>query len=152
MGVRGQGRPAKPTALKVLHGDRRDRINTQEPAPMAGVVEPPGWLDDPAQRYWRRLAPDLADKGVLTAWDAEAFAVWCDAAARHAEAAQQVHREGLIVPGAAGGVVKNPACQLVRDYAQIMSVQAARFGLTPSDRSQLKVERSSAAPADRLLS
>ena len=152
MGVRGQGRPAKPTTLKMLHGDRRDRINTQEPVPRQGLLEPSEWLDEPAQRYWRRLAPDLVDKGVLTVWDTEAFAVWCDAAARHAEAAQRVQSEGLTVTGPYGGVVKNPACQLVRDYAQIMSVQAARFGLTPSDRSQLKVERTSAAPADRLLS
>ena len=152
MGGRGSGGVPKPTTLKVLNGTRKDRINNAEPVPGSGAVTPPEWLDADARAQWTRLAPDLIDKGVLKPWDAAAFGLWCDAAARHAEAAQIIAEEGVIAIGLHGGKVKHPAVSIVTGYAQVMLSYGARFGLTPSDRSQLKVERSSAAPADRLLS
>jgi phage terminase small subunit len=44
-------------------------------------VSPPEWLGDEARGVWS-LAGDLKAKGVLTAWDTEAFASWCDAVVR----------------------------------------------------------------------
>lgn len=70
MGKRG---PApKPTGLRVLHGDRADRINRDEPQPDEGDVQPPAWLGEAALEVWHTLADELTAKGVLTAWDVEA--------------------------------------------------------------------------------
>src|SRR5690606_37703889 len=148
------GRPPKPTRLKVLHGDREDRINRDEPIPSDGDVVAPEWLDDRAREIWDRLAPDLIDRGVLTPWDVDAFAVGCDAVARHNEAAELVAEHGVLVVGDKERLVKNPAAQLVRDYAGIAATFLGRFGLTPSDRSRLSVnqDKSPGSGAERLLS
>lgn len=145
------GRPRKPSAQKRLDGDREDRINNDEPTPAAQPVEPPAWLvalgvdpepgTETALDVWNQLAPDLEKTGVLTPWDVEHFAVFCDAVINHRRASEEVHKHGLLVYGAKGNLVRNPAVQVARDYADLMVRFGARFGLSPSDRAGLKVER-----------
>ncbi|MEV0705811.1 P27 family phage terminase small subunit [Saccharopolyspora sp. NPDC050389] len=53
------------------------------------------------------------------------------------------------------GFVKNPALTVQRDAEPAFAQYGARFGLTPSDRTQLKVDVSGAAKgpgAERVLS
>jgi P27 family predicted phage terminase small subunit len=137
VGIGGQGRPSKPTALKILEGDRPSRINTSEPAPAEVEIRVPSWLSPKAKRVWRALAPDLKHRGVLTFWDAELFAQWCHAAVRAREAAAHIAREGEVVTTARGEVKKSPRFQVWRDSTDVMLRIGARFGLSPSDRSQL---------------
>ncbi|MEV8438797.1 tetratricopeptide repeat protein [Actinosynnema sp. NPDC051121] len=109
MGKRG---PApKPTSLRVLHGDRPDRINTREPVPPDAEVEPPDWLSDSARAIRDRLAPGLVARKVLTVWDADAFAILCQAVARYREATTRLNSSALLVQGS-GGLVKNPTTTL----------------------------------------
>jgi P27 family predicted phage terminase small subunit len=150
MGKRG---PApKPTNLRVLHGDRPDRINRNEPLP-TGEVEMPPFLSDPAAAVWQRLAPDLEHKGLLTAWDVDSFAVLCDAVAQYQAASKLVAQSGVLIKGRKDAVVKNPAMQLVRDSAQTIRAYAQEFGLTPSARTGLSVGgETHGEAAQRLLS
>jgi len=145
MGKRGP-RP-KPTAVRVLHGDRKDRINTSEPRPAAGEVVAPDRLSPSARRTWDRLGPDLEAKGVLTFWDVDAFAAYCDAVARRDAAARELDAHGEVVRadvfdrnGKATGhrTVVNPWHRVWKDATDSMLRIGARFGLTPSDRSQVK--------------
>ena len=76
MGRRGP-RPA-PTALKRALGTRPDRINESEPLPSDGLPSCPEHLSSGAQAVWHRLASDLYRRGVLTNWDVEPFALYCD--------------------------------------------------------------------------
>ncbi|KOX12493.1 phage terminase small subunit P27 family [Nocardiopsis sp. NRRL B-16309] len=155
MGDRGP-RP-KPSAQKALEGDTRG-LNEDEPAPSAQPVEAPAWLvaldvdpepgTETALDVWRQLAPDLEKTGVLTPWDVDEFAVFCDAVINHRRASEEVQRHGLLVYGAKGNLVKNPAAQMARDYADLMVKIGARFGLSPSDRAGLKVERGSESGDD----
>lgn len=160
MGKRG---PApKPTGLRVLHGDRKDRINTDEPAPGVLDVDPPAWLSAAALEVWHHLAEDLAVKGVLTAWDTEAYACWCDAVARRREAAERVAEEGAVVEhpvynknGDLTGhrLGKNPWLLALDAADAQVQRYGARFGLTPSDRAQLKIGAAGEPKgAERLLS
>jgi P27 family predicted phage terminase small subunit len=156
------GRPSKPTNLKVLHGDRKDRINTDEPQPDIGEVLPPAWLSDAALEVWETFAGDLEAKRVLTPWDTEAFANWCDAVARRRDAAGHVDEEGAVVElpvfnkngdqtGTRRG--KNPWLFALNDADAQVQRYGARFGLTPSDRAQLKIpNQSEGLGAERLLS
>ena len=162
MTVSGKGgRPAKPTALRLLHGDRKDRINKTEPMPAAADVNPPDWLGQDAVEVWRQYAPDLRAKSVLTAWDVEVFAAWCDAAARRRRAAATLEREGEVVElpvynkngdltGYRRG--KNPWAYVLNEADAQVARYAARFGLTPADRAALSSEKAPRRdPTDDLL-
>src|SRR5690606_32925069 len=160
MGKRGPA--GKPTALRVLHGDRKDRINTDEPTPSAGDIVPPEWLGDEALDVWEEYAPDLEAKRVPTSWDVEAFAAWCDAVARRRDAARHVQDEGAVVEhpvfnkngDQTGARLGRNAWLLALDTADAqVRAYGARFGLTPSDRASLKIpNEGEGLGAERLLS
>lgn len=147
------GRPPKATNLAILHGDHRknpQRVNRAEPAPAADTVTPPYELSEAAQEVWDRLAPDRIRQGVLTPWDTDAFALFCEAlviARRKAAAAQQPWTP---LPGAS-----SPLSEL-RQAVGIVGSLGGRFGWTPADRSKLVVggepRRGQGKDKERLLS
>ncbi|ONI87358.1 terminase [Saccharothrix sp. ALI-22-I] len=137
MGKRGPA--AKPTTLRILHGDRADRINDREPVPPAQEIACPDWASDGAREIWARLAPSLEQRGVLTAWDVDAFLVLCEALHRYRNATALVNGSALLVQGGSG-LMKNPALQVQAEAERTFLTYAARFGLTPSDRQSIKVE------------
>lgn len=151
MGERGPS--PKPTNLRMLHGDRDDRTNHNEPVPGGGEVTPPVWLSEDARSVWDRLAPDLERKGLLTPWDVDTFAILCDAIVQYQQASALVARGGVLIRGHRNAATKNPAMQLVRDTAQTVRAYAGEFGLTPSARSEISLpEEPHGKGAERLLS
>lgn len=149
-----RGPKGKPTELRILHGDRDDRINRAEPKPDEGEVKPPPGARRLALAVWRRLAPDLIAKKVLTPWDVDQFYTFCDAVATYRECRKILDEEGYTARGSAGGVIKNPHWQIMRDAASIMTTVGSRFGLTPADRSGIIAPESDAPKgkdANRLL-
>lgn len=133
MGQRGPAR--EPRALKEVKGTARGKSN--EPKPAGEVVQPE--LREGAAAVWRRLAPDLEAKGVLTAWDVDAFAVYCEAVASADEALEHLEREGRVIEHPKQGQCRNPWWQIWREAIDVMVRYGSRFGLTPSDRGALKV-------------
>lgn len=141
------GRPPKPTALKVLHGDRKDRINLDEPKPRAAdSLEPPRKLSRRGKALWRRLAQDMSRKGVVTDWDLETLQAYCQAFDFAEQAAEDVNANGMRVTTpvkelADGTVVydlkKNPAFTAWREATMTMVSLAAQLGLTPAARTKL---------------
>jgi P27 family predicted phage terminase small subunit len=136
MGKRGP-HPA-PTALKRARGVRSDRINASEPVPGGRVPSCPSHLSPEAQRLWRRLAPDLYRKGVLTIWDVELLAFFCDLVDQTWRA-RELLGPGLLVTGRGETLVTNPAWRIYRDGIAEARGLAQEFGLTPSARSALRV-------------
>ena len=73
--MRGQ---RKPTALKLLHGEKnKDRINPNEPKPVAISPAMPAHLDAIDRKVWRAYAPALERNGLLTEVDGPAFSTFC---------------------------------------------------------------------------
>lgn len=108
------------------------------------MISPPDYIDDDTRQVWERLAPPLEDRGVLTEWDVDLFAVFCTAVVHHRRAVELVNQTNVLTKAAgASHVVKNPALQVVRDQAAILAVFASRFGLTPADRSRLSLPEES---------
>ena len=129
----------KATALRLLQGNPSHRpLPKGEPRPLLVSARCPLDLPDEARPFWRRLAPKLRRLGLLTELDTLAVADMCLCLARLKAAEDLIAREGLLVPGERG-LVKNPACQLAREYRAAAVKWGARFGLTPSDRSGLSV-------------
>ncbi|MFD8496325.1 phage terminase small subunit P27 family [Amycolatopsis sp. NPDC059657] len=160
MGARGK--PPAPTALKILHGTKPSRINQNEPVPDTATVVPPRELDHRAQEIWDRLAPDLIRKGVLTAWDVDSFATFCTMVVVNQDATRDVEQNGtsittLVRETHDGTCIydlrKNPAWQVARESATLIVTLGGRFGLNPSDRSQLSLPpvEESGKGAERLL-
>ena len=145
MGKRG---PAPtPTALRLVKGDRKDRINKSEVKPPTDEVTAPTWLSVDARAVWDRLAPSQVTRGTLTVWDVDAFAVFCDAVVQYRAASDLVAKSGILLKGRTGvEVVKNPALQIVRDSAQTIRAFAQEFGLTPSSRSTISMPGDIAPP------
>lgn len=117
-------------------------------------------MSDAAAEVWDEYAPDLQKKGVLTAWDLEAFAVLCDTAARRRKAALEVEMHGEIVDlpvfdrnGKPTGMrrSRNPWLIVLNQADSQLLSWAARFGMTPSDRSQLGGGSKGRDPYDDLL-
>jgi len=106
---------------------------------------PPAWLTRAdALAEWERLAPDLIAKKVLTFWDVQAFAEYCDAVATIAEAAAELAEQGYVVErpvfdrnGKETGerVVPNEWVQIQARALEVSARRGARFGLNPSDRT-----------------
>ena len=151
MGERGP-KPA-PTALKVVNGTRPSRVNKAEPKPTpAEGVQAPATLSEVALGIWQEVAPDLERKGVLTTWDRNCLAVFCEAMADHRGASALVAEQGVMVK-TQRGYVKNPALQVKRDAAQVAMRAMGELGLTPSARSTLKMpEQQEEGARERLLS
>ncbi|MFG1873379.1 phage terminase small subunit P27 family [Sphaerisporangium sp. NPDC049003] len=162
MTVGSRGPAPKPTNLRLLHGDRKDRVNTSEPVPAEVEIKMPTWLSAAARSVWRQYAPDLQRTGVLTGWDVEAFAIVCDAVVRRRAAVKQLRAEGEVLkvpildkegaylrmpPTGDGGLgeivyrrVKNPWTLVLAEADGQILRWGGRFGMTPSDRAQLSLE------------
>lgn len=150
MGKRGP-KPA-PTHLKLLRGDAEERINRDEPLPTEGAVLPPQDLSDEAKRVWDYYAADLQDKGCLTSWDVDTFAVFCNAVAIYRDCKKMMGKQ-YTDRGAAGGVIKSPYWQIMRDCSEQIAKFSSRFGFTPGDRADLVIEKDGAIGdgAERIL-
>jgi P27 family predicted phage terminase small subunit len=137
-----RGPAPKPTALKVLHGDYKGRPsarNTREPKPTKREIKPPAKMSNGAREVWDEIAPMLIEIGILTPPDAKIFAEFCEATVivqiARAQIARMLSGEYEPKPGAA-----NPFNSYARAVITMTNL-GGRYGLTPSDRSRLIVER-----------
>jgi len=137
--VAGRGRKPKPVARKVAAGNPGKRALNQQQPDFGTVtdVEAPQWLDDEARAMWARVTPLLCKQQILQFTDLHLVEVFCSAYSNWRRAQALLSREGPVVPGAKGGVVKNPAATVVRESAAIMASYGAMLGLDPSSRQRL---------------
>jgi len=131
----------KPTELKKLAGTLRpDRVHLAEPRPPAASGYCPRDLPESAKKWWRKVAPVLAELGLLTVLDVPAARDMILCAARLVQCEQLIEEKGILVPGARNeGLVKNPAIAAANQYRAALYRWASKFGLTPSDRAGLQV-------------
>lgn len=158
MGKRG---PVKrPTNLALLHGERKDRVNTDEPTAPAGLPDPPDELADDVRAVWDYTLDQLRTMKLATPADRDLLRAYCEAVVTHRKASALIAASNVLIraqsrtPGQAS-YVKNPAVQIQRDAAMVMRALAREFGLTPSARSDIHMHAgSNGADGDpaRLLS
>jgi P27 family predicted phage terminase small subunit len=144
----------------MLHGEKRpSRVNHNDPKPSMLEVSAPEWLDADALEVWDRLAPDLKSKGVLTAWDVDAFAQLCSVVAIARKALADIAENGAtcttVVRELSDGTLlyalrKNPAWQIARESMGLVVTLGGRFGLNPSDRASLTMPGSDDEDSDLL--
>lgn len=143
------GRPPKPTALKLIEGNRGKRAaNKNEPDPTyLADLEPPAWLAPAAQEVWNEVAPKLAAAKLLTEVDVQMLAMGCVAIAQHRYAVTRTGADLVKVkhePGPDGepvgvGEHLNP-WMLVQSmtFKQAMAV-FQQFGMSPAARTRIAI-------------
>jgi P27 family predicted phage terminase small subunit len=136
-----RGRKPKPTVLKLLDGNPGKRpLNDREPAPPAGIPEPPAWLDDEARAEWFRIVKMLDDMGVSSPADHAALEAYCTIYSRWVHAEAQVKKFGTIVKSPEKGFpMTSPYLTVANQSLELMRKFLVEFGLTPSSRSRIRL-------------
>lgn len=133
------GRRAKPTARKELAGNPGKRaLNKDEPAftPIKGV-SPPEWFDEYASTMWIMAAKELCAQQVLCATDLHNLEMFCVAYSTARKSQAHVATHGVVMVGATGGPVKNPALTALNEAMKQLASFGGMLGLDPSSRARL---------------
>jgi P27 family predicted phage terminase small subunit len=141
--------------LRILHGDRKDRVNLNEPRPLDEPLVKPSWLSPGAAMEWDHVVPHLVAMGTTLASDEAMVAAYCETYDRYQRVAQLVDNLPAVFNRAAKGetpqFVKNPLYSQIRDLTTELRVLARELGLTPSARAGLRVTVAIQAPVERLF-
>ena len=123
MGKRGPGK--KPTAIVKMEGARTDMMapRQREPAP-PGVPTPPIDLEGEAKKHWDEVVPILINMGVATSVDSHALTQMCHWWAEWKKLADRETKPITALQTASYNWLR----------------LAGRFGLTPSDRADIRTE------------
>lgn len=134
------GPPPTPSKLVELKGNPgKKKLSGGEPEPTKGAPKPPADLTGEALAEWSRVVPELDRLGLLTKVDRAYLVAYVEAWATFNSARAAMREYGALVAGRDGGMVKNPAAQVMRDAADLMLKFGSRFGLSPSDRTRLSL-------------
>ena len=159
-GTAASGRKPKPTALKIIEGNRGRRpLNDREPQPRAVAPEKPEWLTPFASAEWDRLAEEMAQvPGWLTAVDRAVLAAYCQAYGRWQQAEMAVSEHGqvflkiFIDPSGTEHIEPKarPEVKIAKDERAAMKGFAVELGITPAARARIHVGPSGDGDGDDL--
>jgi P27 family predicted phage terminase small subunit len=135
------GRPGRPTALKLLAGVQKSKINQDEPQPEPGIPQCPS--DDPlVVEVWEYTVGQLREMKVVTMADRDALFAYCQQVALNRRATEILAREGLFINVLNSPSCPHPALKMQADSAAKMKSFAIEFGLTPAARTRIRVKES----------
>lgn len=147
-GNHNSGRRPKPTALKILEGNRGRRpLNEAEPHPRPVAPNRPEWLCEAAKAIWDETIAELAAMGTLASCDQGVIAGYCQSFGRWQQYEHAIDGNGPVMEIAfvtgSGEEVKSlkpsPFVKMAKDEKAAMRAFATLLGLDPSSRSRLKV-------------
>lgn len=126
----------------------RGRKPRLRPVPGAATETPraPRWLPEAAQAEWRRAAPALVARRVLTEEAMATLEQYCLAVGAIREAQAAISRDGMLVD-TPRGKRRHPAFQVIGPMLTESRRLAAELGLTPAARARDEGGRSR-PPAD----
>ncbi len=143
------GRRPKPTALKLIEGNRGHRaLPAREFTPREIVPPCPDWLMPEAKEEWARVVPELTRiPGLLTIVDMQAVAGYCQSYARWMDREQKITVMGEVYQttftspsGETQTVLKaNPLVMMARQDKEAMRRFATELGFSPSARGRINV-------------
>lgn len=152
----GGGRPRTPDALKKLKGTLQPcRVNKRAPKVDAkNLPPPPPYFSEGEKVAWRYLAKLIDPLRVAAPADVVAFEQLVISYAIVAEARAQLResdRLTVVEETNAGSTEKaRPELAVLLNFKKQLSVELARFGLTPADRTKVSAsaETPTADPLD----
>ena len=144
------GPKPKPTVIHQMNDnpgkrDISERIeleNRVERIEPGDVIKAPEWIrNNPiANAEWERVAPILADLGLLKANDTSALEAYCKCWSRYKEAEQQIDKaQSTIIKTPSGYVQQIPQVSIAHRYLKLAKEFMTEFGLTPSSRGRMQL-------------
>jgi len=132
-----------------MRGSWRAKIRKGEPQPPEGLPDPPDWLPDSAIVFYSRIGTELLGMGVMTTADRFALARLAISYATYVEAAQFIEENGrTFIISRTGKDGKTeivhkpyPEVAIARNENANIAKLEAKFGLTPSDRCNISVNK-----------
>lgn len=162
-----KGRKPKPTALRLIEGNREHRTIHEELEPKPERVAPPcpRELKADARKAWRYLVRELGKMGTLASSDraqmsaySRAWGLWCKAERKLEElAAQNPGRDSEIIKTGAkkktnadgsvtesgGNWIQNPWFSIANRAMADAVKYGAELGLNPVQRTRVKLDKPS---------
>ena len=136
-GVAGRsGTKPKPNREKQLTKSRHANASPVEFDTIKNV-EAPEWLPELGRQMWQTVCPHLCAKKVISVTDLHNLEAFCSAYSQWRTAEREVIQNGIVVEGATGGPIKNPACTVVNESLKQMALFGANLGLDPASRGRL---------------
>lgn len=137
------GRPPKPTTLKVLEGNPGKRpIKQNEPKPRPITPDCPEWLGETAKAEWQRVVPELERMGLLTCVDGAALEGYCESYGKWVEMVhflKKFEKQGYMFKTPSGYMQQLPQVSMAQRYLAIVKSFCTEFGLTPSSRARMTI-------------
>lgn len=146
------GPKPKPTIIHQMNDNpgKRDiserielesRVERIEPG---AITEAPEWIkSNPiAKAEWERVAPILADLGLLKVNDTSALEAYCKCWSRYIEAEKQMDELGSTIfqPSQKSKYIQQlPQIAIAQKYLKLCKDFMAEFGLTPSSRGRMQL-------------
>ena len=138
------GRPPKPTALKLITGHGKCNGEAMPEQIVFKAGEPPEHLTPTAKAEWRRLAPMLEKRGLISREESTAFALYCQAYGRWQQAEKKISdlvtddgADGLIVKAPSGYPIQNPYLANANKAMEQCYQYLQQFGLSPAARARV---------------
>jgi P27 family predicted phage terminase small subunit len=146
------GRKPKPSLQVVKEGNPGKRpVKDSAKLPPSALIEP-DWADllpsddavaATAGRMWKRNAPTLARSVGLVGEQQEVLVDYCITWARIEQGERALSREGMVIPGAMGGLVKNPWTTVLNQYRSHLRSLIGELGLSPASATRITRPESS---------
>ena len=150
-----RGPSPTPKSILKARGSHRAKRNVQEPEPDQLIPDPPRPLRGPALKMWNDLSLQLDAMKVVTVADGNALHRYCTIWARWARLMDKLDAdEEAEAKGTATGeffestgdkgqkvIKEHPAVKIAATYANQLLRLEQEFGLTPSARTGLQVNR-----------
>ena len=133
----GGGAKKKPNKLKELSGSRNHIPDALEFDTLLIEVMTPKHLTGLADEMWRTMCPQLCKQKVLAVTDLHNLEAFCQAYKRWRVAELEIEDKGIVVFGATGGPMKNPACTVANESLNQMDRFGSNLGLDPASRGRL---------------
>ena len=129
-----------PAALKVLNGDKRERINVDEPVPADRMPTAPAWMTLAQRQLFRSTCRELKAMGLL-------FTADLDNLVNYVVAADLAYRLAIEVNGleeftcynTAQGLKAHPLLAALDKAHNRVALLARSFGLTPVARQAIRM-------------
>lgn len=142
----------KPTALKVLEGERGHRTKTEkqkrqnEPKPRPILPDPPPYLGKLAKVRWKELIPELDYAGVLTRVDGDILAGYCQAYEDICVLTADIAENGRTYEvGTNGAQSARPEVAMLNRAKDDLRKFGAELGIGAASRTKVEVRKPDAA-------